>query len=97
MEDVFLSIITIIGFIVLLVVIFVGIQWMVQQSANLSGNRHTIKVNGATMFDARPKTEYRYHPKYVPAPAPVAKPKVKNRRVFVYNPSNKTIMIVFFE
>ncbi len=55
--DVILSILAIIAFIVLLVVVLIGINLMFQWVANLSGRRHVVKVNGATLFDVKPESK----------------------------------------
>lgn len=90
MEDAFLSTIGFIGTIVLIIAALMGIQWMMQQSANLSGRRQVFKVNGATFLDVSPNNR---PPTYIPPPSN----KPKNKKVFIYNPVSKTIEITYVE
>jgi hypothetical protein len=86
MGDVILGILIFIGMIF-------GIPILAQWTANKTGRRQILKVNGATMFDVRPNNR---PPTYISTPA-ANKTKPKNRKVYVYDPVSKTIEITYVE
>jgi len=98
MADVFPSIIAIVGGIALILAILIGIQLMFQKAANLSGRRHVIKVNGATLFDVRPERKYYPPPKqlsYNESPLSTYQSSFYKTRIFIYNPERKIIEIYY--
>ena len=96
MGDSIIALLELIGILLLFVSVLVGIGIMFQYAANISGRRQVVKVNGATLFDAKP--QHNYYTPTLPTLSNRTEPKrrsIWDKKLFIYDDISKEMTVKY--